>query len=163
MRSLRVSLACVVLVVCCFVGAAEAQRGYKWEGFAVATMGFHTSLGTAFTGAHAQLGASRGKTGFGLMASYESGETSYYGIEIDYGILNAYLSGVYKISDSVTVILSQGVSGGFAAADEINKIVEGSDYVTAISLLYDTPVRLRLYGQARLQGRGLMLSVGFGF
>ena len=161
MNRLRLCVVCVALFCC--LNAAEAQRGYKWEGFAVATMGFHTSLGAAFTGAHAQLGASRGKTGFGLMASYESGETNYYGIEIEYGILNAYLSGVYKISDSVTVILSQGVSGGFAAADEIDRIVEGSDYVTAISLLYDTPIRLRLFGQARLQGRGLMLSVGFGF
>ena len=159
MKTLRVSLVCVVFVVLCFVDRADAQ--YKWGGFFLGTLGVHTVNGTAFGGLTGFYGGSKNNTGLGLMGSYEVGGRTVYGYDMRLQIVNVYFSATYTLGQS-TFIASQGVSTVIASVGDEREDFSGS--TTAISYLFHpTGKRFIFFGQARLQGQGLMLAASVGF
>ena len=152
MKALRVLLLCVACVVLCCVNRAEAQL-YQWGVFFLGTLGVHTSDGLAFGGFTGYYG--------GVMGSYEVGNKSVYDYNLRLQIINVYFSATYTLGQS-TFIASQGVSIAIASIENERKDFSGN--TPAISyVFYPKGKRFIFFGQARLQGEGLMLSVGVGF
>ena len=159
MNALRVFFVCVVcLAAVCFVNEADAQ--YKWDGFFLGTLGVHTVDGTAFGGLTGFYGGSKNNTGLGLMGSYEVGGKTVYGYDLRLQIVNVYFSATYKLGRS-TFIASRGVSTVIASVGKEREDFSGN--TTAIAYVFDPDSRFVFFGQARLQGQGLMLSAGVGF
>ena len=161
MKALRVFVVLVVFAAALsVVDEAEAQS-YQWGGFFLGTLGVHTVEGTAFGGLTAYYGGSKNNKGLGIMGSYEVGSRTVYGYDMRLQIVNVYFSATYTLGQS-TFIASQGVSTVIASIENERKDFSGN--TTAISYVFHPKgKRFIFFGQARLQGQGLMLSAGVGF
>lgn len=148
----------VFLVAVCCVNEADAQ--YKWSRFFLGTLGVHTVDGTAFDGLTGFLGGSKNNSGLGIMESYETGSKTVWGYNVQLRLINVYFSVTYRLGQSM-FILFQGVSTVIATAEN-NDRDDRSRSTTAISYVYDPNRRFVFFGQAHLQGQGLMLSAGVG-
>ncbi len=158
MKAPCVFLVCVVFFAALLMSEAEAQ--YKWSGFFVGTLGMHTSTEIAFAGLTGYYGGSMGNKGLGIMGSYEVGGETIDGYDLRFRVVNVYFSATYILGRSMFVV-SQGVSTVIGTVAEERK--DYSTSTTAISYVFNTGSPFVLFGQARLQGRGLMLSAGVGF
>ena len=94
------------------------------------------------------------------MGSYEVGGKTVYGYDLRLQIINVYFSATYKLGRS-TFIASRGVSTVIASVGKEREDFSGN--TTAIAYVFDPDSRFVFFGQARLQGQGLMLSAGVGF
>ena len=159
MKALRVLFACVVVfAACCCVNEAKAQ--FKTSGFFVGPLGYYTYNETPFGGFTGYVGVSRNNRGLGVMGSYEVGNTTFEGYDVQIQFTNFYFSASLKLGNT-TFMVSEGFTTVKGALEEFE--ISRSGYATAITLIYDRGSRIKFMGQARLQGEGIMLTAGVGF
>ncbi|MXV76074.1 hypothetical protein F4Z99_17600 [Candidatus Poribacteria bacterium] len=159
MKALRVLFACVVLFAAfCCVNEARAQ--FKTSGFFLGTLGYYTFNETAFGGLTGYVGVSRNNRGLGVMGSYEVGNTTFEGYDVQIQFTNFYFSASLKLG-STTLMVSEGFTTTKGSLEEFE--VSRSGYATAITLIYDRGSRIKFMGQVRIQGEGIMLTAGVGF
>ena len=109
------------------------------------------------------LGAGRDDTVFSvarLPVEISVGQKVVIGFDTKFQIINVYFSASYKLGRSMFIV-SQGFTNVIASIEEARASRTGS--ASAISYVFNTGSRFVFCGQARLQGRGLMLSAGVGF
>ena len=159
MKALRAFFVCVVcMVTFCCVNEAKAQ--FKTSGFFAGTLGYYTYNETPFGGFTGYVGISRNNRGLGVTGSYEIGNTTFEGYDVQIQFTNFYFSASLTL-ENTTFMVSQGFTTAKGSLAEFE--VSRSGYATAITLIYDTGSILKFMGQARLQGEGMMLTAGVGF
>ena len=149
-----------ILVMLMFVRVETATADeFKTTGFGMLTVGYYTLNELGFGGLTGYLGVTRGNRGVGVMGSYEGTNTTFEGYDVEFEFANFYLSASLKLGRS-TLMVSQGVSTAKGSLEEFE--VSRSGYVSAITFIRQAGM-FKFMGQARLQGRGIMLTAGVGF
>lgn len=94
------------------------------------------------------------------MGSYEVGNTTFDGYDVQIQFTNFYFSASLKLGNT-TFMVSEGFTTVKGSLEEFE--ISHSGYATTITLIYDRGSRIKFMGQARLQGEGIMLTAGVGF
>ena len=159
MNALRVFFVCVVLFAA-FCRANEAEAALKWDGFFLGTLGVHTANNIPFGGVSGYFGVDTNGRGLGVLSSYALGGTTIQGNDIQFQVANFSFAVKYRIGRSAFIV-SQGIVTANASLEDLRESIR--DYSTALSVLVNPKSRLLFFGQARLQGQGIMLTAGIGF
>ena len=154
----------IVILIVSITPKADAQSDQKQSssfGFLVGSLGYHTSVETAFYGLKAYIGSRSNPKGYGLLTSLDLGRSNVEGFDIQFLISNISVAGSYRLNENSLLLGSGGISFG-RVYDDYDSIW-AAGFTSGIAYIYKPAPNFNLIFECRYQGTGFMLSGGIGF
>ncbi len=143
------------------VDAQSDQKQSSLFGFLVGSLGYHTSVETAFYGLKAYVGSRGNPKGYGVLTSLDLGRSNVEGFDLHLLISNISVAGSYRLNKNSLLLASGGVTFGRVSHDFDS--IWAAGFTSGIAYIYKPAPNFNLIFECRYQGTGFMLSGGIGF